>query len=447
MHFDNRTPRKPMAGLRHSRRRGRKMPILLLLLAGIASLFILANRPSVHDTEAHTAPAIEPLGATSANLEPKREILEGTIQPGETISSLLGDYFSSQEIHELASQSRRTFPLSDLCAGQPYRLCVTGKSFESFEYDIDRNDQLIIRRDDGKLDVSRVPIDYTVRAELVRGTIATNLFDAVASAGENAELAVELAEIFAYDIDFIRDLRHGDSFQAVLEKRYRDGAPAGYGRILAAEFTNQGKPSQAFLFRDGNRPVAYYNARGESLRTMFLRAPLAFSRISSGFSMKRFHPIAKTWRAHPAIDYAAATGTPIHAVGDGTVVRSGYTGGNGKFVKIRHGSGYESMYLHMSRFAKGMATGKRVRQGDVIGFVGSSGLATGPHLCFRMTRNGAPVNPNKVIRTAAAAPVSRERLSEFRASIAPLTARLEGGDSQEVQAAVVPAGENEPKTR
>ena len=259
----------------------------------------------------------------------------------------------------------------------------------------------------------------------MRGTISSSLFDAVSALGENAELAINLADIFAYDIDFIRDLRHGDTFQAVVEKRFRKGNPAGYGRVLAAEFTNQGKTYRAFLFKDGDRAPAYYDAQGYSRRTAFLRAPLSYSRISSGFSMRRFHPVTKTWRAHPAIDYAAPTGTPIMTVGDGKIVDIGFTNGNGNYIKIRHSNGYETMYLHMSRFAKGMKQGRRVNQGEVIGYVGATGLATGPHLCFRMTRNGAPVNP-PTVRSAAASPVSPERLGDFKAAIVPLTAHLEG---------------------
>ena len=161
---------------------------------------------------------------------------------------------------------------------------------------------------------------------------------------------------------------------------------------------------------------------------MFLRAPLEFSRISSGFTMRRFHPIANTWRAHPAIDYAAPTGTPIRSVGDGTVIAKGNSGGNGNYVKIRHGNGYETMYLHMSRHAN-IRQGGRVAQGQVIGYVGSTGLATGPHLCYRMTRNGAPVNPNKV-RGIAAEPISKANLAAFKAQAATIQARLADRSTQ-----------------
>jgi murein DD-endopeptidase MepM/ murein hydrolase activator NlpD len=218
----------------------------------------------------------------------------------------------------------------------------------------------------------------------------------------------------------------------LVEKRFREGKPGGYGRILGATFTNQGDTYTAFLFKDGKNPPSYYAADGKALRKAFLKAPLAFSRISSGFTMKRFHPITKTWKAHPAIDYAAPTGTPIMAIGDGTITRIGRAGGNGNHIKLRHSNGIESLYLHMSRFAKGMRQGKRVVQGQVIGYVGSTGLATGPHLCFRMYKNGAPLNPSK-LKTAAAAPVSREHMAEFREAISPRLARLEGRDIQQAK--------------
>jgi murein DD-endopeptidase MepM/ murein hydrolase activator NlpD len=271
-----------------------------------------------------------------------------------------------------------------------------------------------------------------VETDLIRGTITSSLFEAVAESGETPELTMSLADIFAWDIDFIRDIRVGDSFQALVEKRFRDGSPAGYGRILAAEFTNQGTTYRAFLYQDGNNRPSYYDGEGNSVRKAFLRAPLAFSRISSGFTMRRYHPVTKTWKAHPAIDYAAPKGTPIKTVGDGTIIKKGYTKYNGNYIKIRHNNSYETLYLHMSGFAKGISQGKRVLQGQTIGYVGSTGLATGPHLCFRMYNNGSPVNPNKV-RAKAAPPVSKERMAEFKTSIARFLAWLEGRQIHQVQ--------------
>jgi murein DD-endopeptidase MepM/ murein hydrolase activator NlpD len=234
---------------------------------------------------------------------------------------------------------------------------------------------------------------------------------------------MNLADIFAWDIDFILDIRQGDSFQALVEKRYREGQPAGYGRILAAEFTNQGATFQAFLYKDGDKHPDYYDAKGQSLRKAFLKAPLSFSRISSGFTMRRFHPITKTWKAHPAIDYAAPRGTPIKSVGDGVIIKKGYTRGNGNYVKIRHNGSYETIYLHMKGFAKNIAKGKRVAQGQRIGYVGSTGLATGPHLCFRMYKNGAPVNPQRV-KAPSVKPIAKESMVAFKAQSKALLAQL-----------------------
>lgn len=357
--------------------------------------------------------------------EIRQRVVTGAIASGETLSSLFNRFLPAQEVHPLVEQIRPYFKPRDLCAGQPYQVCVTGDRFDRFEYDINRDEQLIIARQGESFRVTRTPIPYDVRTERVRGVISSSLFETVSSIGEEDSLALLLADIFAYDIDFILDIRQGDSFQALVEKRYRDGKPAGYGRLLAAEFTNQGQTYQAIRFKDGSRPEGWYGPDGQSRRQLFLRAPLEFSRISSGFTMRRYHPIAKTWRAHPAIDYAAPTGTPIRSVGDGTVLAKARTGGNGNYVKIRHTNGYETMYLHMSRFAAGIRPGGRVGQGQVIGFVGSTGLATGPHLCFRMTRNGAPVNPNKV-RSVAAEPISRANLAAFRSQAAEMLAQLAG---------------------
>lgn len=379
--------------------------------------------------------AVTPLAASNSAapeaLQPppipeiRKEVIKGTIAQGDTVSALLGNFFSAAEIHELNLQCKSVFPLTSLSAGQSYRLCLSDETFERFEYDIDRNEQLIISREAEDFSVEKIPIPYTTDTVRVRGTIDSSLFEAVTSTGESDVLAMNLADIFAWDIDFILDIRQGDSFQVLVEKRYREGQSAGYGRILAAEFTNKGTTFQAFLYQDGDRRPDYYDADGQSLRKAFLKAPLSFSRISSGFTMRRFHPITKTWKSHPAIDYAAATGTPIKSVGDGVIIKKGYTRGNGNYVKIRHNSSYETMYLHMKGFAKNISKGKRVAQGQRIGYVGSTGLATGPHLCFRMYKNGAPVNPNRV-KAPAVQPVDKARREDFDIRAKALIAQLTG---------------------
>jgi len=408
VNFDFQPPIKTRSARRNS---GIKLRYWLYLALAVLAALPFFFRPAVTSTEARSAPqeSLQPPPVP----EIKREILNGEIAPGDTLTGLLGSYFTPQEIHQIGVQSKPIFPLTRICAGQPYKICLTDGEFERFEYDIDNEEQLFISRSPEGFEIQKKPIPYTVEPQVVDGTIESSLFEAVTAAGENDILAMNLADIFGWDIDFILDIRSGDTFRVLVEKRFRDNKPSGYGRILAAEFVNQGKHFDAILFTDGDRLPGYYSEDGQSLRKAFLKAPLSFSRISSGFSMKRFHPITKTWKSHPAIDYAAPTGTPIKTVGDGTISKKGYTRGNGNYVKIRHANGYETIYLHMSRFAKGLHQGSRVSQGQIIGFVGSTGLATGPHLCFRMRKNGAPVNPQR-IKAPSVAPISGKNMDSFR---------------------------------
>ncbi len=428
--YDYQPPRSARQPQR-SRGNRRFFPAALILVALTVGGLVLFG-PSGPELQARTSPV--EISAPQQKIRiPVRNRVEAVITAGETISSLLGGYFSAQEIHELSQQSKKIFPLTRICAGQPYQICTIDDKFDSFIYEIDQNEQLVIRRTGEKLQIERIPIKYEIRTQIVRGLVESSLFEAVSRAGETSELATALADIFAWDIDFLRDLRSGDTFSALVEKRFREGKPAGYGRVLTAEFRNSGELFRAFYYQDGERPASYYDENGRSVRKAFLKAPLSFTRISSGFTYKRFHPITKTWKAHPAIDYAAPRGTPIKTVGDGTITRIGYTKGNGNFIEMRHNGTYKTIYLHMARFARGMKKGKRVAQGQVIGYVGSTGLATGAHLCFRMYRNGSPVNPYKV-KAPAAKPVSKSRLVDFKQQTRTLMARLEGRETVQVAA-------------
>lgn len=409
--------------------------ILGLALGFVGSRFADVPR------DADGGPAVEPAAEAASPVPsapepaaPQRDVRQGNVRKGDTASVLFRDVLTPQQVQELAARSRSVFPLTRLCAGQPYELCTVDGAFESFVYEIDAEERLVVRREDGAFLVVREPIAYTVETSLVQGTIRSSLFETVGDLGESPELAIRLADIFAWDIDFILDVREGDWFQAIVERRFREGKPAGYGSILAAQFANQGNLYDAVLYQDGDRSPSYYDRGGNSLRKAFLRAPLAFTRISSGYSKRRFHPITKTWKAHPAIDYAAPHGTPIKAVGAGTVVDRGYTSGNGNYVRVRHNSTYETLYLHMSSFARGVHRGSRVTQGEVIGYVGSTGLATGPHLCFRMYKNGTPVNPYGV-KQVADDPVSRENMPEFEALAADLTGRFRANRTEQASLA------------
>lgn len=389
--------------------------VLCLAVTTIALAVFFQDLPASNEAHAVSPPPAVP--------EIRREVITGQVKSGDTLTGILGAYLTPQNLLHLNKQCKPVFPLSRISAGKPYRITLADGMIERFEYDINPERQLIIDCEQDQFTVSKQAIEYDIEIEMIKGSIDSSLFESITAIGEKPELAMNLAGIFAWDIDFILDIRKGDHFQALVEKRSRDGKPAGYGQILAAEFTNQGETYRAFKFQDGERPASYYDEKGENVRKMFLKAPLSFSRISSGFTMRRFHPITKTWKAHPAIDYAAPRGTPIKSVGDGTIIRISKDRNNGRHIKIRHNSTYQTLYLHMNKFAKGLKKGSKVYQGQVIGYVGSTGLATGPHLCFRMYKNGKTVNPNRV-RTRSAAPISAENREAYLSAIEPLTLRF-----------------------
>ncbi|WP_321532321.1 peptidoglycan DD-metalloendopeptidase family protein [uncultured Desulfuromonas sp.] len=398
------------------RQRKQNTTLLLVLASAVLVVYILSKltSPSAPTTATDStlpAPAAFHEPAPEHVIQIQRETICQSVQPGDTITAILGHYFSPQEILVIARQSENVFPLSQLCAGHPYQIEVENESFVSFYYDINRDDQLIIRQEDGEFFIERQPIPYVVDVEQVGGVITSSLFGTVAQLGESSELAAELMNIFAWDIDFIRDIREGDYFTALVEKRYRDGNLAGYGDILAAEFNNQGKSFYAFHYTHGT-DSGYYNQDGKSLRKAFLKAPLSYTRISSGYTRRRFHPVLNKWKPHLAIDYAAPTGTPIKAVADGTITQKSYDRNNGNKIRLRHPNDYETTYIHMVRFARGMKKGKRVKQGEVIGYVGSTGIATGPHLDFRVFHHGKPINPLK-IKSEPAKPISKANRAEF----------------------------------
>jgi murein DD-endopeptidase MepM/ murein hydrolase activator NlpD len=420
--FTNLNPPK-----RYFYRRSWRLPILLLIScfigAGILCWTLNKNLQPEQSTNAI------PASINTASAEEPIKTIKGSIKAGDTISSLFKGMFSTKEIIELARQCREVFPLNMISTGQPYKLSLKGDDFERFAYDIDDKYQLIIHRDEEDFSVIRQPISYTVEQVTIKGNIQSSLFQAVVDIGESEGLAFQLADIFAWDIDFFHDIKVGDSFEIVVEKRYRKGKPAGNGRLLAARFTVQDQTHQGFYFKDGSQPPDYYDQNGYSLRKAFLKAPLSFSRISSGFNMRRRHPITNRIKAHPAIDYAAPTGTPILSIGDGTVTLAANNRYNGKYVKIRHPNGWATMYNHMSRFGGNIRAGRKVKQGELIGYVGSTGLSTGPHLDFRMYRNGKPVNPLK-IRMPRARPVSTHNMVAFRTVVADRVAFMESQPGQ-----------------
>lgn len=345
--------------------------------------------------------------------ETHSNMVAGIVEKGDTVSKILDSAAAGESSRYIAAM-RKVFSPGAFRTGQPYTVITDPDSGRviRFEYEINRLRKLVV--EGGEYPKARFEdIHYTTILEVCAGIVEDNLFQAVADAGEEPQLAVRLAELFGSEINFVKDLQEGDSFVVLLEKRYRNGKYGGYGRILAARFINKGRAWEAYLFRDAEGNPHYYNARGENLKKTLLQAPLAITRLTSKFSHNRKHPVLGISRPHLGVDYGAPIGTPVKAVGDGTVTSRGWAGGYGNQIILKHSSGLESQYAHLSKFANGLKKGQKVRQGQVIGYVGSTGLSTGPHLDFRLRQNGIFINPAKAINPRGE-PVALRLMEKFR---------------------------------
>ena len=336
--------------------------------------------------------------------------------------------------------AQQAFNLRQLRAGNSI---VVGRSVEgelrAIDYKIDADRMLHIIPAAPGFSAEVKNIETRMQVESVNGQLDDSLFNAVEDAGESPEIALRLAQIFGYDLDFYTDPRKGDMFRLVIEKkRYRNGELAAYGRILAAEYVNNGRKFQALLFHDDQGHPAYYTADGKSLQKAFLRSPLKFAApVTSHFSKARFHPILKTTRPHLGTDYGAPVGTPVQTIGAGRVTFAGRRGGDGNMVKVAHSQGYETMYLHLSRIF--VHVGEHVEIGKTIGLVGMTGLATGPHLDFRIEKNGQFLNFER-LGLPPYDPVSKKDMPEFakvREQWLPAP-----DEPEQMQAAAIPARSN-----
>lgn len=355
--------------------------------------------------------------------------LKSTITTGDSLGSLLNGWITFQKILQLVNESKSIYSLASLKINHPFSILVdlNDKSLKKFEYEFDNTHKIILDRagDDYQIRVEEIVYDY--KLAYLQGTVSSNFYNAVIDTGENATFAIRLADVFSYDIDFAREIREGDTFSAFVEKRYRDGNFTGYGRIIAARFVNNDVLYEAFLFHDSEEEgkLGYFDRNGKARQKAFLRMPVHFTRISSQFSLARKHPILGITRAHPAIDYAAPVGTPVMAVGDGTVQRAAYTGGYGHLIQLKHKGDLESQYAHLSGYAKGIKKGAKVTQGQVIGYVGSTGLSTGPHLDFRIKKNGEYVNPANII-IPSKSPLRDDQMEAFINAIQEIECMADG---------------------
>jgi murein DD-endopeptidase MepM/ murein hydrolase activator NlpD len=377
-------------------------------------------------------------------LPAETRIIEAVVPKQATLESLLRDHELPAALVQAAIESARAvFDPRHLRADQPYKLVLSIDGLlREFEYQIDADKCLrIVSRDrtvPDKLEAQVLPYEKEIDVVSIHGRIDSDhpsLFAAMEAAGGRVQLAIALADIFGGQIDFENDLQPGDTFEVLFETTTYEGQFAGYGAILGAKLNNERRELQAFRWvSPTTKKAGYYDERGRSLRRFVLASPLRFTpRVTSGFSRSRLHPVHRVYRAHLGVDYAAATGTPVVAVADGVVLSAGWAGGGGRQVRIRHAAGLESFYLHLSAFARGIRTGARVEQGQLIGRVGATGTATGPHLDYRLRKNGVFVDPRREhARQPPGEPIPAAYLAEF-------TASREGVQQQLTTALVAPA--------
>jgi murein DD-endopeptidase MepM/ murein hydrolase activator NlpD len=350
---------------------------------------------------------------------------EERVQRGDTIGSLLARATVDDPVALAYLRTNAAArPLYQLRPGRPVRVAIDDEGrMRALRFMAGSGELLEITRHGETFAAVSAPPAVEVRLTLRAGEIESSLFGAADDVGLPDAITMALAEVFAGDIDFLHDLRPGDRFSVLYETRYVDGEAVGTGRVLAAEFANRGTTFRAFLWQGSDGSDGYYAEDGRSTRRAFRRSPMEFSRITSGFSQARLHPILQTWRAHRGVDFAAPTGTPVRATGDGVITLAGRQGGYGNVVMIRHAGTYSTVYAHLSRFGAGAKTGARVRQGDTIGYVGQTGWATGPHLHYEFRIGGEARNPLS-LALPTATPIAPEARPHFVAAIAPLAREL-----------------------
>ncbi|MGB0368484.1 MAG: peptidoglycan DD-metalloendopeptidase family protein [Flavobacteriales bacterium] len=343
-------------------------------------------------------------------------VVKDHVKRNQNLSSILLPYgVPYATIDQLAKASKEVFDVRKLAVGKPYTIYCKKDSTgfaTCFVYEPNAVEYVVFNLQDS-LKIYKGQKDIEKRTRYVTGTVNSSLYVDLKKQDADPFLAVELSEIYAWTIDFYR-IQKGDAFEILYVENYVDGKSIGVDRILASTFTHFKKPIKAYYF-EGESEKGYFDEKGNNLKKAFLKAPVKYSRISSGYSKRRFHPVQKRYKAHLGTDYAAPTGTPIYAVGDGVITHAQFKRNNGNYVKMRHNSVYSTQYLHMSKIKTGIRPGVRVSQGDVIGYVGSTGLATGPHVCFRFWKNGKQVN-HRSLELPPSEPISEDSRAEFNVS-------------------------------
>jgi len=370
--------------------------IIGLGLLAIVTLFLVKKPGFPNSGVAETADLHLPVMRFGLPVD-SFNIIEGIVKPGQNLGEILTGFgVPMSKVDQLSRNSEEIFDVRKIRSGQKFFLFQSPDTVMKACYLVYENNlvEYVIFGLSNSMSISRGEKKVQRMQKSASGIIASNLWNTMTDNDLNPMLAIELSKIYAWTIDFF-GIQKGDKFRLLYEEQFVDTVSTGVGPVYAVEFEHMGKNYYAFRFSQ-DEGFDYFDDKGENLRKAFLKAPLEFSRISSRFSGSRLHPVLKIRRPHHGVDYAAPLGTPVVSIGDGTVIGKGYQGGSGNFVKIRHNAVYTTMYLHLSRFGKGVSTGSRVQQGEVIGYVGSTGLSTGPHLDFRVFMNGTPIDPLKI---------------------------------------------------
>ncbi|HEX8778906.1 MAG TPA: peptidoglycan DD-metalloendopeptidase family protein [Rhodanobacter sp.] len=409
--------------------------LMVTLLSGfIMPAWATAMKPA-STIEAHTLlplalpklPAVNPAVSTVDDWQVVR------VQPGQTLSDIFGGRGLSltdlQKVMDAAGDAKSA--LHNIHPGEEFDFLLgPGGSLRGIRFDKDQANRAIVRLDGPQPTLTLQPRDMDVREEVAHGVIRSNLYAAGDQAGLSAAMVGKLANLFKYDIDFVQDLRPGDSFTVIYDDIYRDGARYGEGDIVAAEFVNQGRRYTAYRFRKADGNYGWFSEDGRPLQKSFLRIPVDFTRISSPFSKNRLDPITGRHQEHKGVDYAAPMGTPIYAAGDGVIKFRGWQRGYGNFVVLQHNKDISTAYGHMSRFAKGERVGEHVRQGEIIGYVGMTGWATGPHLHYEFRVDDVARNP-QTVTLPKPEPLPAAQMAKFKATVVkPQLARLEQVDQR-----------------
>jgi murein DD-endopeptidase MepM/ murein hydrolase activator NlpD len=402
-----------------------------VVIAGLSSLLLTAAVTSYSAKEPVRTSQTVALLLTPASLNTKIEIAppiiwhKETVKAGDSLSLLFNRAGLSDVVLYNFLNSNKSAPLlSNIHPGQEIAFHLDEGQLKGLRYQKSRLNSIEFTRTDTGFTDNNVTVEPDKHTAYREATIINSLFLAGTDAGMEESLIMELANIFGWDIDFALDIRTNDTFKVLYEERFINGEKIGNGPILAAAFTNQNKTYSAVRYENDKGNADYYTPAGKSMRKAFLRTPVDFARISSHFNLKRKHPILNRIRAHKGTDYAAPRGTPIKAAGNGKVAYAGVKGGYGRTVIIRHGQSYKTLYAHMYKYGRGIRTGAKVKQGQIIGYVGKSGLATGPHLHYEFYKNGAVRNPVRVALPKAKS-IDKSLLKDFELQTRPLVAQLD----------------------